>query len=115
MLPALILTIILIPVFWALIIRPQQQRQRAHLEVVDALVAGDRVESFSGIQGTLVAVGETTVQLEIADGVVVTMARLAVSSKLDEGGHDDGQDDLVQQVSNPVRDDAPVNADGEGS
>lgn len=114
MLPALILTIILIPVFWALIIRPQQQRQRDHLAVVDALVAGDRVESFSGIHGTLVEVGDTTVRLEVADGVVVTMARLAISSKIEQGGDDDEQDDHVQQVSDPApTDDASATPDGD--
>ena len=84
--------------------------------MVDALVAGDLVESFSGIQGTLVEVGDTTVRIEIAPTVVVTMARLAVSSKIDEGGHDDEdeQDDRVQQVSNPdPAEDAPETADGE--
>jgi preprotein translocase subunit YajC len=93
LLPGLLLTIILIAVFWALMIRPQQQRQREHLAEVDSLVAGDRVESFSGIHGTLVEVGDQTVRMEIAEGVVVTMARLAVSKKLDEGGPDDEQED----------------------
>lgn len=102
MLPALILTIILIPVFWVLIIRPQQERQRAHLKVVDSLAAGERVESFSGIHGTIVEVDDTTVRVEIADGVVVTMARLAISSRLDEGGNDDEQDESVHQVSDPA-------------
>jgi preprotein translocase subunit YajC len=83
LLPGLILTLILIVVFWALMIRPQQQRQREHLAEVASLVAGDRVESFSGIHGTLVEVDETTVRVEIADGVVVTMARLAISKKLE--------------------------------
>ncbi len=100
MLPALILTIILIPVFWALIIRPQQQRQRDHLAVVDALAPGDLVESFSGIQGRLVDVGPTTVRIEIADGVVVTMARLAISSKLDA-------DEAAADPTDPAPDDGP--------
>ncbi|WP_421120227.1 preprotein translocase subunit YajC [Aquihabitans daechungensis] len=124
MLLGILMLVIFIPVFWALVIRPQQkeaeQREHDHLAVVDSLVAGDRVESFSGIQGTIVEVRETTVRIEIADGVVVTMARLAVSSKLDdggdddEGGDDDGQDGLVQQVSNPEpTDDPSVNADGD--
>lgn len=94
MLPGLILTLILIAVFWALMIRPQQQRQREHLAEVASLVAGDRVESFSGIHGTLVGVEDTVVQVEIADGVVVTMARLAISKKIDPGREPmNGQED----------------------
>ena len=88
MLFGIFMLVIFIPVFWALIIRPQQQRQREHVAVVEALQPGDRVESFSGIQGSLVEGGDTTVRLEIADGVVVTMARLAVSSKIEEPSAD---------------------------
>ena len=92
MLLGILAMIIFIPVFWALVIRPQQQaqaqREADHHAVVDSLVAGERIESFSGIQGTIVSVADTTVQLEIAPDVVVTMARLAVSTKLDDGGED---------------------------
>lgn len=81
-LPLLLLTIILIAVFWALIVRPQQQRQREHQAMVAGLQPGQRIEGFSGIHGTLVEVGEPTVQVEIAPGVVVTMARAAVARLL---------------------------------
>lgn len=90
--PALILTILLIPIFWVLIIRPQQQRQRRHVELVASLRPGDRVEGFSGIHGTLVEVADTTVRVEIADGVVVTMARMAVAGRVDEGERSDDQE-----------------------
>jgi len=82
-LPALILTILLIPLFWVLIIRPQQQRQRQHRELVAGLAPGDVVEAFSGIHGTLVAVHDTTVRIEIAPDVVVTMARLAIAGRVE--------------------------------
>ncbi len=81
---AIILLLIFIPAFWMLIVRPQQQRQKAHAALLASLAVGDRVESFSGIHGTLVALGDTTVQLEVAPDVVVTMARLAVASRLDD-------------------------------
>lgn len=97
--PAILLTILLIPVFWALIVRPQQKRQREHAALVDSLVAGDRVEAFSGIHGTIVEVGDGTVRLEVAPGVVVTMARLAVASRLDGAPRRDGQDQDGAQVS----------------
>ena len=97
MLLGILVMIIFIPVFWALVIRPQQkaqeQREAEHRAVVDSLVPGDRVESFSGIQGTITQVGDPTVQIEIADGVVVTMARLAISTKIDGGAHDEEQED----------------------
>ena len=114
--PALILTLLLIPVFWALIVRPQQKRQRVHLDLVDSLVVGDRIEAFSGIHGTIVEVGSGTVRLEVAPGVVVTMARLAVAGRVDEGDEDE-QDEDVQQVSEsaPTTDDASATTDGDRS
>ena len=93
MLLGILVMIIFIPVFWALVIRPQQkaqaEREAEHQAVVDSIAPGDRVESFSGIHGTLTKVGDTTVEIEIARGVVVTMARLAISTKIDEGGSPD--------------------------
>jgi preprotein translocase subunit YajC len=52
--------------------------------MVAALRAGDRVEGFSGIHGTLTEVGERTVRMEVAPGVVITMARMAVASRIDD-------------------------------
>ncbi|WP_426572722.1 preprotein translocase subunit YajC [Aquihabitans sp. McL0605] len=119
--PALILTLLLIPVFWALIVRPQQKRQRVHAMLVDSLVAGDRVEAFSGIHGTLVEVGDETVRIEVADGVVLTMARLAISTRLEDdedGEGDDEQDDDVDQQltgSTDGADEATATIEGEQS
>jgi len=89
LLPVLILTIVLIVPFWALIIRPQQQRQREHRAFVETLAPGDRIESFSGIHGTVADVGDDTVQVEVAPDVVITMAKLAVSSRLAAPGSPD--------------------------
>lgn len=101
-LTTLLLTLILIGVFWALIIRPQQQRQRDHLAMVADLAAGDRVEAFSGIHGTLTEVQDHTVRIEVAPGVVLTMARLAIASKIDDAREDEdegeGDDDVEDSV-----------------
>lgn len=112
--PAIILTILLIPLFWVLIVRPQQQRQKQHVALVDSLAVGDRVEAFSGIHGTLVEVGPTTVRFEIAPDVVVTMAKLAVAGRLDAAAdtiasdlpagpalRSDEQDDPVDHTTPP--------------
>lgn len=92
----LLLLILFVPLFWVMIIRPQQVRQRAHRELVASLVAGDRVETFSGIHGTLVDVADTTVRIEVAPGVVLTMARLAVADRV---GDPSRLDDLEDQVT----------------
>ena len=82
--PALLLPILLTPIFWLLIVRPQQIRRKQHHELVASLQAGDRVESFAGIHGTLTEVRDTTVLIEVAPGVVLTMARLAVADRISD-------------------------------
>ena len=83
MLPLLLMTIVLIAGFWALIIRPQQQARQSHREFVETLAPGDPIEAFSGIRGTIAEVGDETVGVEVAPGVVVTMAKLAISTRVD--------------------------------
>jgi preprotein translocase subunit YajC len=71
-----ILGIILI--FWLLLIRPAQRRQRQLSSVQDALAVGDPVLTSSGIFGTVASVADDKVGLEVAPGVVITVARAAV-------------------------------------
>lgn len=69
-------------VFFILIIRPMRARQKqftALREMQNALQPGARVMISSGIHGTIRELDEDTVGLEIAPGVVVTVARAAVA------------------------------------
>lgn len=69
-------------VFFILIIRPMRARQRQYAalrSMQDALQPGAKVMISSGIHGTIHHLDETTVGLEVAPGVVVTVARGAVA------------------------------------
>ncbi len=59
-----------------------EKKKRAQLE--SQLKKGDRVVTRSGLIGTLSALGDRTVRLEIAPGVTVTMLKGAVEG-LDGG------------------------------
>lgn len=65
--------------FYFLIIRPQQQRQKQQRELMGALKVGDRVVTVSGIFGSIASIDADTVMLRIAEGVVVEVAKGAVS------------------------------------
>jgi preprotein translocase subunit YajC len=80
-------------VFYLLIWRPQQRRIAAVRAVQQALELGDEVITTSGIYGTITALRDEYVELEIAPNVVVKLARGAIGSRLaDETGVDDGVD-----------------------
>jgi preprotein translocase subunit YajC len=66
--------------FWLLLIRPAQRRQRETLRMQSAIAVGDEVMLTSGIFGTVQAVVDDRFEVEIAPGVVVTVARGAVGT-----------------------------------
>ncbi len=78
LLPPLIFMVVLLVLFWYMIMRPAKQRQDRHNKLVESLENGDKVITAGGIYGTVVRVLDQTVQLKIADGVVLTMDRRAV-------------------------------------
>jgi preprotein translocase subunit YajC len=61
--------ILIFGIFYVLILRPQQKKQKQHDTFVQTLKRGDMVITASGIIGTIRAVSEKFVTLEIDDGV----------------------------------------------
>jgi preprotein translocase subunit YajC len=59
--------ILLFVIFYFLLIRPQQKRQREHAELLKTLKPGDKVVTNGGILGVIVAVKEKTVSIRSAD------------------------------------------------
>jgi len=66
---------LLFAVFYFILIRPQQKRQKEHRQLLESLKRGDKVMTTGGIQGTIVALSENVVTVEIADKVKVKVGR----------------------------------------
>ena len=68
-------------VFYFLLIRPQQKKQREQRELLNALKRGDRVLTAGGIIGQVTRVkdGVDEVEVEIAPNVRVTVLRATIS------------------------------------
>jgi preprotein translocase subunit YajC len=66
--------------FWLLLIRPAAKRQKELARMQSALKTGDEVMLTSGILGILRDTAGEHLRLEIADGVVIQVARGAVGS-----------------------------------
>ena len=73
--------ILIFVIMWFLIIRPQQRRVRAHQEMIKNVRRGDTVVTAGGIVGkvTKVADDASDIEVEIADGVKVKVARSNIS------------------------------------
>jgi preprotein translocase subunit YajC len=72
-------------IFYFLIIRPQNKKQKEHREMVAALSAGDEVVTAGGILGKVTEVGEQFLDVEIAGNVTVKLQRHTVSAVLPKG------------------------------
>src|SRR2546428_8812823 len=72
-------------VFYWLLIRPQQQKAKAHDEMVANLKRNDEVVTAGGLYGRVVELGDKIVTLEIAPNVRVRVDRPHIDSVL-EGG-----------------------------
>lgn len=69
---------ILLLLMYFMMIRPQQKQQRERRSMLDSLKVGDKVVTIGGFHGTIKALDETTVRLQLADSVEVTINRSAV-------------------------------------
>lgn len=67
-------------VFWLLIVRPASRRQKQLQQLQASLAPGNRIVLASGLYGTIRGLADEKVQVEIADGVVVDVARGAVAA-----------------------------------
>lgn len=77
--------IIIFVLFYFVLIRPQNKRQKEHRQMVEALAAGDEIVSGGGVLGKVTEVGEQFVTVEIANNVSVKMQRHTIAQVLPKG------------------------------
>ncbi len=85
MLSTLLFPVVLIVIMYFLMIRPQMKRQKEHKAMLDKLAKGDEVITNGGIAGSVVAIGEVFITIEVASGVELRVQRGAIASVLPKG------------------------------
>ncbi|MDR1174941.1 MAG: preprotein translocase subunit YajC [Treponema sp.] len=70
----------IIAIFYFLIIRPQNKKQKETQRMLGALKKGDRVVTIGGVHGTIQSVKEKTVIVRVDESVKLEFSRSAVSS-----------------------------------
>jgi preprotein translocase subunit YajC len=71
--------LLIIGVFYMLLIRPQQKRQRELQQTIAELKAGDRVVTTGGVIGTITTVKDTSFLIRSGDKSILEIARSAVA------------------------------------
>jgi preprotein translocase subunit YajC len=77
--------LLIILVFYFLIIRPQQKRQRQLQETISNLKIGDRIVTTGGVIGVITTVRDTSFLIRSADKSILEIARSAIAGIDEEG------------------------------
>ena len=75
----LIMFALIIGIFYLMIIRPQQKRQKERTALLGQIKKGDKIVTAGGIHGEVVGVEEKTLLIEIAEKTKVKIERNSIS------------------------------------
>jgi len=77
--------IALFVIFYFLLIRPQQKRQKEHKNMVSGLAKGDEIVTMGGVLGKITKVDENFVTVEVAQGTEIRVQRMSVQAMMPKG------------------------------
>ena len=80
----LVMFALIIGIFYFMILRPQQKRQKDRERMLEAVKKGDKVVTTGGLHGSVAGIDEKTILLQVADNVKMKFDRSAVSTILKE-------------------------------
>jgi preprotein translocase subunit YajC len=76
-----LLPILLIPVMYLMLFRPQQKRQKQWQEMLSALKTGDRITTSGGIRGIILSIKDDAIIIRVApDNIKLEVAKNAIAS-----------------------------------
>ncbi|NIK11262.1 preprotein translocase subunit YajC [Alkalibacillus almallahensis] len=78
---AILPIVLFIALFWFILIRPQQKRQKQVTEMQNNLEKGDEIITIGGLHATVHALDEGTIVLEVNEGQKLTYDRSSVREK----------------------------------
>ncbi|MGZ5366065.1 MAG: preprotein translocase subunit YajC [Mycobacterium sp.] len=90
--------IIIMGLFMFFASRRQKKAMQATIDLHESLHIGDRIHTTSGMEATITGIGDDTVDLEIAPGVVTTWMKLAVRDKIGPDTDEDGDFEEIDDI-----------------
>lgn len=82
--PTLITFGLVFVIFYFLIIRPQNKKQKETKKMLESLKKGDRVVTIGGIHGSIQSIKDDTVVLKIDSNTKLTFSRSAISNVVEQ-------------------------------
>jgi preprotein translocase subunit YajC len=85
-------------IFYFLIIRPQRRQRDAQRRLIESVDVGDEIVTIGGVYGTVRALDDESLTVEVAPGVEMRFARGAVARKLTYEDEYDTDADVEDQA-----------------
>jgi len=83
----MLLPLLLIPVLYLVMIRPQQKRQKQWQAMLGSIKTGDRVTTAGGIRGTILSIKDDAIIIRVApDGIKMEVSKNAIASVTTQDG-----------------------------
>jgi len=83
----MLLPLLLIPVLYLVMIRPQQKRQKQWQAMLGSIKTGDRVTTAGGIRGTILSIKDDVIIIRVApDGIKMEVSKNAIASVTTQDG-----------------------------
>lgn len=77
----MLLPLLLIPVLYFMMIRPQQKRQKQWQTMLSSLKTGDKVTTAGGLRGTILSIKDDVIVIRVApDGVKLEVSKSAIAA-----------------------------------
>lgn len=84
-----LLPLLLIPVLYLVMIRPQQKRQKQWQQMLASIKTGDRITTAGGIRGTILSIKDDAIIIRVApDNLKLEVAKNAIASVTTQEGSD---------------------------
>ena len=81
--------VLIIFIFYFMIIRPQQKRQKERQKLLDSVKKGDKIVTVSGMHGTVVGLEDKTLLIQVAEGIKLKYDRTSIASITREAGNEE--------------------------
>lgn len=109
----------IIGVFYFLIIRPQQKRQKDQASLMSSLKPGAEIQTIGGIFGTIVSMDGDRALIRVADGSEFEIAKRAIGQVVSsvavdaDDDDDDADDDAADQLEDATSEHEDAASDAE--
>lgn len=72
--------VLMFAVFYFLLIRPQQKKQKQRTAMLNSMKKGDKVTTIGGLHGTIAEIVDDTIILKVNDATKLTFDKSAINA-----------------------------------